>query len=487
MSAVNDNPVTHFEGVAAALDYLPVFLDLRGRRVLLVGGGAVAARKAALLHRAGALLRVVSPACLDEIAALCREPGAELITADFAPAHLEDCAFAIAATDQPEVNRRVGAAGRAANVWVNAVDDPAASSCLMPSIVDRSPVIVAIGTGGASPTLARRIRAQIEALLPERLGELARQLKRWREPVRGALAGLEQRQRFWERFLDSAVAQQILAASISAGAAEAGLQRQLDEASERFHEADTARGMVWLVGAGPGDPDLLTLRAQQALQTCDVVLYDRLVPSAVLARARRDAERIFVGKEPGHHRTTQARIQALMIEQARQGRRVLRLKGGDPMMFARGGEELTALIQAGIAVVVIPGITAALGAASAVRMPLTHRGVAQSVCFVTAMGEAAAALDWRALAAPLQTVVFYMGVAQLPHIVERLLRHGAPSSRYAAIIEHATLPDQRVVAGTLAHIVPRAVAAAVGAPALLIVGDVARFVDVERVAGEEEP
>jgi uroporphyrin-III C-methyltransferase/precorrin-2 dehydrogenase/sirohydrochlorin ferrochelatase len=232
---------------------------------------------------------------------------------------------------------------------------------------------------------------------------------------------------------------------------------------------------VWLIGAGPGDPDLLTLRAQQLLQQCDVVFYDRLVPPAVLARLRRDVERVFVGKEPGRHRTTQARIHELLIEHARRGRRVVRLKGGDPLVFARGGEELSALSQAGIAVVVVPGVTAALGAAAAVGVPLTHRGVAQSVCFVTAMGEAAAALDWRALAAPLQTVVFYMGAAQLPQIVARLVQHGAPPERYVALVERATLPDQRLIAGRLRDIAARAAAAGVGAPSLLIVGDVAQF------------
>ena len=453
------------------MDYLPVFLDLRGRRVLVVGGGAVAARKAALLHEVGAKLRIVAPVCCSELTALCLGAEAEYIAAHFAPGHLQDCVLAVAATDRPEVNLQVYHAGRAANVWVNAVDDPVASSCLMPSIVDRSPVVIAIGTGGASPTLARRLRAQIEALLPSRLGELATYAGKWRPQARAALPGLEQRQQFWERFFDSTLAQQLLAGTVSAEAAEVDFDSQLRGASNTGH----SRGMVWLVGAGPGDPDLLTLRAQQALQNCDVVLYDRLVPTAVVARARRDAERVFVGKEPGRHRTTQARIHALLLEHAQQGRRVVRLKGGDPMVFARGGEELAALTQAGIPVVVIPGVTAALGAASAFGIPLTHRGVSQSVCFVTAMGEAAAALDWRALAAPLQTVVFYMGVAQLPQIVARLLQYGAPAGRPVAIVERATLPGQRLIAATLERIAATATAAGIGAPALLIVGDVAQF------------
>ena len=455
------------------MDYLPVFLDLRDRRVLLVGGGAVAARKAALLQEAGALLRIVAPDRCPELAELCQRPGTEYIAAPFESPHLQDCVFAIAATGRGDVNVQVCAAGRAANVWVNAVDDPTCGSCLLPAIVDRSPVIVAIGTGGAAPTLARRLRARIEAILPERLGELAREARSRRAQVRAALPTLASRQRFWDDFFDSALAQQLLAGGVDAAAAEAGFAAQIEAALAPG--AATGRGVVWLIGAGPGDPDLLTLRAQQLLQQCDVVLYDRLVPAAVLARVRRDAERLFVGKEPGRHRTTQQRIHELLIEHARRGRRVARLKGGDPMVFARGGEELAALTREGIPVLVVPGITAALGAASVAGVPLTHRGVAQSVCFVTAMGEAAAALDWRALAAPLQTVVFYMGVAQLAQIVARLVEHGAPPGRRAAIVERATLPGQRVLADTLGGITAIAAAAAVGAPALLIVGEVVEF------------
>ena len=455
------------------MDYLPVFLELRGQPVLLVGGGPVAARKAALLQAAGARLKVVAPERCAELAELCAQPGTEYLATGFKPAHLDGCVFAVAATGAADVNQQVAAAGRAARIFVNVVDDQAAGNCLMPAIVDRSPVIVAIGTGGASPTLARRLRASIETLLPERLGELARAAGERRAQLRAALPALTARQRFWEDFFDSALAQQIIAGPVSSSSMDTGFKAQIDAALAP--EAAARMGVVWLIGAGPGDPDLLTLRAQQLLQQCDVVLYDRLVPAPVLARVRRDAERIFVGKEPGSHRTTQQRIHELLIEHARRGRRVARLKGGDPMVFARGGEELVALTRAGIPVLVVPGVTAALGAASAAGIPLTHRGAAQSVCFVTAMGEAAAALDWRALAAPLQTVVFYMGAAQLPQIVARLIEHGAPPERHAAIVEHATLPGQRVIAGTLQRIAALAAAAAVGAPALLIVGEVAAF------------
>jgi uroporphyrin-III C-methyltransferase / precorrin-2 dehydrogenase / sirohydrochlorin ferrochelatase len=466
----------------ADVDYLPLFLDLRGRPVLLVGGGEVAARKAELLLSAGARLTVVAPALGERLAALLARHGGTHRAEGFAPDHIHGFALAIAATDDAAVNLAVGQAGRAANVWVNAVDDPAASSCLMPAIVDRSPIVIAIGSGGASPTLVRRLRAQLEALLPERLGELARRAGAWRERVRLALPDVDRRRRFWDGFFEGELAARLLALPAAGNAqgdaaGDAAVDAQFDAALVA-EAATTPRGAVWLIGAGPGDPDLLTLRAQQLLQQCDVVLYDRLVTEAVLARVRRDALRVSVGKEPGHHRTTQARIHELLLDYAGRGLRVARLKGGDPMVFGRGGEEIAAVVAAGIPVVVVPGVTAALGAASAAAMPLTHRGRSQAVVFVTAMGEAAAALDWGHLAAPLQTVVFYMGVSQLASIAERLREQGAPATRPALVMERATQPGQRIVAGTLADIAARAAAAGIGAPALLVVGDVAGYAGV---------
>jgi uroporphyrin-III C-methyltransferase/precorrin-2 dehydrogenase/sirohydrochlorin ferrochelatase len=449
------------------MDYLPIFLDLAMRHALVVGGGSVAARKVQLLLKAHARVRVVAPELHAELA-LYRDAGRiEHIAAVFEPQHLEGMMLAIAATDRPEVNLAVAAAGAARGVFVNVVDDAGASSCIMPAIVDRSPVIVAVSTCAHSPTLARRLRAQLDALLPERLGELARFAGRTRERVRAALPDAQLRRRFWDRLFAGRVASQVLAGQ--APAAEALLEQELTAAAS----GAGAGGEVYLIGAGPGDPDLLTLRAQQLLQQADVVLYDRLVGEAVLERVRRDALRVFVGKETGRHRMTQERIHALLLDYAARGLRVARLKGGDPFVFGRGGEEIDVLRRAGVPVIVVPGITAALGAAASAGLPLTQRGVAQAVTLVTAMGEGAEALDWRSLAAPLQTVVVYMGVAQLPRIIERLLAHGAPPERPVAIIEQATLPTQRVVAGSLATIAAQARAAQVGAPALLIVGEVA--------------
>lgn len=450
------------------MDYLPVFLDLAGRRVLLVGGGEVALRKAMLLLETRAQVRIVAPELHAELARLAAEGRLEHLAVGFVPEHLQDVVFAIAATDRREINQAVAAAAAARGIFVNVVDDAAGSTAILPAIVDRSPVIVALSTGGHSPTLARRLRGQLETLLPERLGALARFAGRWRARVRAALPDERARLRFWERVLGGSIASEVLAGQEPA--AETQLQAELIRAPA---DAVQVKGEVYLIGAGPGDPDLLTLRAQQLLQQADVVLYDRLVGERVLARARREALRIFVGKESGKHRVTQTRIHALMLEYAARGLRVARLKGGDPFVFGRGGEEMQVLREAGVPVTVVPGITAALGAAATTGLSLTQRGLSQAVTLVTAMGESAEALDWRALAAPLQTVVFYMGVAQLPRIVEHLGAHGAPASRPVAIVEQATLPEERVVVGTLASIVEQAASAGVGAPALLIVGEVA--------------
>ncbi|HTT05064.1 MAG TPA: siroheme synthase CysG [Steroidobacteraceae bacterium] len=456
------------------MDYLPVFLDLAGRRVVLVGGGEVALRKAVLLLEAHALVRVVAPSLHPELERLREAGRLEYLQHEFVPEQLAGAVFVIAATDRAEVNRAVAAAGSALGLFVNVVDDAGASSAILPAIVDRSPVILAVSTGGQSPTLARRLRGQLEALLPERLGALARFLGRWRELVREALPDAVRRLRFWERVIEGAVASQVLAGDEAA--AEAELQSELrrqSRAAADGGEAAPTRGEVYLIGAGPGDPDLLTLRAQQLLQQADVVLYDRLVSERILSRARREALRVFVGKQSGRHRVTQERIHALMLEYAQRGLRVARLKGGDPFVFGRGGEEMQVLRTAGVPVTVVPGITAALGAAASAGLSLTQRGLSQAVTLVTAMGEGAEALDWRSLAAPLQTVVFYMGVAQLERIVERLVAHGAPASRPVAIVEQATLPSERLLVGTLATIAREAASAGIGAPALLIVGEVA--------------
>jgi uroporphyrin-III C-methyltransferase/precorrin-2 dehydrogenase/sirohydrochlorin ferrochelatase len=316
--------------------------------------------------------------------------------------------------------------------------------------------------------LARRVRTQIEALLPERLGSLAQYAGRWRNAVKAALPGLPARLRFWDGFFNGPVATSLLAGSESG--ADAAMQRSLEQARAA---AGAQLGEVYLIGVGPGDPDLLTLRAQQLLQQADVLLYDRLVPEVILGRARRDAEKINVGKTPGSHEHTQDYINQLLVEHARRGLRVARVKGGDPFIFGRGGEELQVLRAAGIPVVVVPGVTASLGAAASAGIPLTHRGVAQAVTLVTATGANSASLNWQALAQEKHTVVFYMGAAQIGHIVAKLIEHGLPGTQPVALLERATWPDERVLKSTLAHLPAMAAAAQLRSPTLLVVGEVA--------------
>ncbi len=351
-------------------------------------------------------------------------------------------------------------ARRARRIPVNVVDSPELSSFIFPAIIDRSPVVVAVSSAGASPVLARRVRAQIEALLPARLGALARFLGARRAAVKRALAPAARRA-LWERLIDGRAAGEVL------GGDEAAAARSF---ARELSTRGGGPGEVYLIGAGPGDPDLLTLRALQLLQQADVILYDRLVPDAILERARRDAERVFVGKETGDH-AGQARINELLVSFARAGRRVARLKGGDSYVFGRGGEEIEVLRRAGIPYRVVPGITAALAAAAGADIPLTHRRLAHSVTLVSGHAAADDSLDWHALARRQQTVVFYMAVAQLPRIVARLRAAGAAGDLPAAIVERASLPTQRVLRAPLASLAALAAGEQVAAPALLIVGE----------------
>lgn len=447
------------------VDHLPAFLSLRERTVLVVGAGSVAARKVELLLAAAANVRVVGPVLHADLERLAARERITVVRREFAEADLEDVALVVVATNSRDLNASVARLARARNLWVNVVDDAQESSFIVPAIVDRAPITVAISTGGASPVLARRVRAAIEAVLPERIGELARLAGRWRARVSAALRTTHARRAFWERFFAGPQAARIVAGQDADP--DATLGEAIRNAAEHGH-----RGIVYLIGAGPGDPELLTLRAARLLSEADVVLYDRLVSPEVLARARRDAERVFVGKEAGHHHATQERINELLVEYASRGLRVARLKGGDPFIFGRGGEELDALRERGIEVIVVPGITAGLGAAAQSAIPLTYRRVAEAVTFVTAAGEAGESLDWHHLASPRQTVVFYMGVGQIERITASLIAAGAPASRPVAVIERATLKDERIVAGTLATIASRVRQLGVKPPALLIVGDV---------------
>jgi uroporphyrin-III C-methyltransferase / precorrin-2 dehydrogenase / sirohydrochlorin ferrochelatase len=456
------------------MDFLPVFLRLQRQPVVVVGGGSIALRKVRSLLKAGAQVTVIAPALRWELAA--GAAGGELrhIAAPFVAQHLGDAVAVIAATDDVAINAAVSHAARERRIPVNVVDDASLSTFIFPAIIDRAPILVAVSSAGRAPVLARRVRAQIEALLPSRLGALARFMGARRRTVQRALGALARR-RFWERIASGAVASRVLAGD-EAGAARA-YARELLTSQLRALPATlgSGPGEVYLIGAGPGDPDLLTLRALQLLQQADVILYDRLVSPQVLERARRDAELIFVGKAPGE-RGRQEHVHELLLRHALAGRRVARLKGGDPFVFGRGGEELEVLAAHDIPCTVVPGITAALGAAAAAALPLTHRRLAHSVTFVNGhQGEGAALPDWRFCADPRHTVVFYMGLGHLSEIVARLRAAGAASDHPAALIARATLPEQQIVRGTLADIVARVRALEVAPPALLIVGNVAAF------------
>lgn len=459
----------------AAMDYLPVFLQLRATRAVIVGGGRIAARKAELLLRAGARLTVVAPQLHEDLHSRAARGELTHLAESFVPAHLDGAALAIAATGLEEVNIAVSDAARARNVPVNVVDNASLSTFIFPALIDRSPVMVAVGSAGHAPVLARWVREQIEAVLPSGLGALARFMGERRRGVQRAL-GAAARRAFWERIVRGRTGARVLAGDAPGAQRAFDAELLLSQLTTPAGTRSSVLGEVYLIGAGPGDPDLLTLRALQLLQQADVVLYDRLVPPAVLERARREARRIFVGKvhgaAAGH--TPQDDIHQLMIRCAREGLKVARLKGGDPFIFGRGGEEAEVLARHGIPYLIVPGITAALGAAAAAGIPLTQRGWSQSVTFVTGHVPEDDSLDWRSLARTGQTVVFYMGVGNLGSIVARLRAAGAADTLAAALVERATLPEQRVLRGTLGQITGLAGLAGLSPPAVLIVGEVAR-------------
>jgi len=449
------------------LNYFPVFFDLTALKVLIVGGGEVALRKVALLERSGALITLVAPEVLPELQERAAAGKINLAVREFVPDDLDGARLVIVATSRRAVNRWIASLSEARSIPVNVVDDREASRFIVPAIIDRDPVLVAISTGGASPVLARRLRERLEALIPKKIGELALWLRALRHSARRRLRDTDERRRFFESIVDGPAARRFIDGDAH------GAQRIAQQLLAKTSTAGRSAGEVTLVGAGPGDPELLTLKALRALQDADVILHDRLVPEGLLDMARRDAARISVGKAAGGIGSTQEQINSLLIEHARQGKRVVRLKGGDPFIFGRGGEELEALAKAQISFSVIPGVTAAAGCAAYAGIPLTHRDYAHSVTFVTGHADdEGREPDWRALAKPGLTAVFYMGLARMEQIAARLVAHGAAASTPAAVIAQGTLQDQRVVTGTLATIAAVAVASDIQSPALLIVGEV---------------
>ena len=443
--------------------YFPLFADLHGRRVLVVGGGEVAERKVRLLREAGARVDVVAR---ELVAPELSDGGITWLAREFEESQLDGALLVVAATDDAELNGRVASAARARCLLCNVVDDAERSGFIVPAIVDRSPLMIAISSGGVAPVLARLVRERVESLVDESFGALARLLQVWRTRIKRALPDVNDRRRFYEQAVRGRVADLVR-------------QHRPEAASRQIEHLLGAavrpgNGSVALVGAGPGDPGLLTVNAVRALQSADVILHDRLVSAEVLSLARRDAARIPVGKAARAHSVPQDRIHELMVEHALAGRRVVRLKGGDPFVFGRGGEELEVLARHGIPFEVVPGITAALACGAYAGIPLTHREHAQSVRFVTAhCGDSVDTLDWESMARPRQTLALYMGAASLGRIGAQLLRHGRAASTPVAIVENGSRPDQRVTLARLDALDDVAARGDVRSPALLIVGEVA--------------
>ncbi|MFC3624715.1 siroheme synthase CysG [Vogesella amnigena] len=447
------------------MEYFPIFLRLQDEPCLLVGGGEVALRKARLLRSAGARLTVVAPQLAPELAAMAASGEIRHLPREVAAEDVRGYRLVVAATDQREVNRLVSQAAQAQGIPANVVDDPELSSYITPAIVDRSPLVIAVSTGGGVPVLARLVRARLESMIPAGFGNLARFASRFRDRVKARFGNVEQRRAFWESVLEGPLAERVMNGDeVSAEA----------EMLARLAASDTPpSGAVYLVGAGPGNPDLLTFRALRLMQQADVVLYDNLVAEPLLELVRRDAERIFVGKQRANHTLAQEDINSLMVRLAGEGKRVLRLKGGDPFTFGRGGEEIEALAAQGIPFEVVPGITSASGAAAYAGIPLTHRDHAQSVVFVTGhKQDGSIALDWPALTRPQQTVVVYMGLTMAAELCTEFIRHGKAAATPAAVIERATTSSQRTAIGTLETLPGLIQAHSISSPALIIVGDV---------------
>ena len=446
----------------ADVDYLPIFADIRNKPVLIVGGGDVAARKIELLRRAGAHVTIAARELCEELTALEKSGAVSWIAKDYQPSQLDNAWLVIAATDDGELNARVFTDASERRLLANVVDDQPKCSFIFPSIVDRSPLVVAISSSGTAPVLARLLREKLEALLPANLGQMAEIAGEWRNKVKQRFSKMSERRRFWEGAFNGLFASQVASGNIEG--AKRTLDRQLDE-------PEASEGEIILVGAGPGDAGLLTLRGLQVMQQADVVLYDHLVSDEILDLVRRDADRICVGKRANAHSVPQEETNRLLVELAKKGKRVVRLKGGDPFIFGRGGEELQAAVEAGIPFQVVPGVTAAAGATAYAGIPLTHRDHAQSATFITghcrADGEG---MDWASLARARQTLAIYMGTLKAAEISAQLIAHGRDAQTPVAVIGRGTRQDQQVLIGTLEEL--DALAQRAPTPALLVIGEV---------------
>ncbi|NIP74102.1 MAG: uroporphyrinogen-III C-methyltransferase [Gammaproteobacteria bacterium] len=456
------------------MDFLPVFLNLKGRSCLVVGGGEVAARKVGLLREAGAEATVVAPRLCPVLQAMAERGELAHRQGGFEAGDLGGRAAVIAATDDGAVNERVSALARERGIPVNVVDNPRLCTFIVPSIIDRSPVQIAVSTGGASPVLARLLRSRLETLIPSRYGDVGALLEEYRGRAKQVFADVDARRRFWESVLQGPILEMVLSGQ------DAAARETLEKAFAQAQAGGAEHGVgeVYLVGGGPGDPDLLTFRALRLLQQADVVVHDRLVSKEVLAMMRRDAERVYVGKERDNHALPQEDINQLLVRLAKEGKRVCRLKGGDPFIFGRGGEEIDTLAEEGIPFQVVPAITAASGVAAYAGIPLTHRDYAHSVVFTTGhLKDGTMDLNWSVLVQPKQTVVFYMGLHGVDIICKELIAHGMLTTMPAALVQQGTTPNQRVFTATLDTLPGVVHSAAIKPPTLIIVGEVVKLHD----------
>lgn len=451
------------------MEHLPIFLDVRGKRTLIVGNGVSAARKADLLLRAGSELTIVAPELGEELSQLAGTFSFNHQATALKAEDLNGCVIAFGCSSDDSLIKNLRKLAAAAGVMLNVSDNSEQCDFIMPAVVDRSPLLVAISSGGSSPLLVRMLKARFETTIPAAYGRLAEFAGSYRDRIKTLIPNLTRRRRFWEDLVSGPVAEYLFSSQFEQ--AEALMESQLEEAAVAGDRAPL--GEVYLVGTGPGDPDLLTFRALRLMQQADVVLYDRLIGEGILNLVRRDARRIYVGKLKNNHTVPQEEIGNMLIELAHEGKRVLRLKGGDPFVFGRGGEEIEALSEHAIPFQVVPGISAANGCAAYAGIPLTHRDHAQSCVFVTGHEkDGRLNLNWESLIQPRQTVVLYMGLTSLDAITDGFLGHGADPSTPAAVIENGTRAGQRVITGTLQSLPGKVQQAGIRSPALIIVGSV---------------
>ncbi|MBU3095420.1 siroheme synthase CysG [Acinetobacter baumannii] len=450
------------------MDIFPISLKLQQQHCLIVGGGHIALRKATLLAKAGAIIDVVAPAIEDQLLQLIKTTGGEPFIEAFAEKFLSTpYRLVIAATNDAEVNKTVFEQCEARNLLVNSVDDIPHCRFMVPAIIDRSPLIVSVASNGTSPVLSRQIRTQLETSIPHGMGKLAEFSGKWRNQVKEKISNPDERRIFWENLYASPLKEQVFNDNLDV--ADSMLEQALQEWK-------APKGEVYLVGAGPGDPELITLKALRLMQQADVVIYDRLVSAPILELCRRDAIKIYVGKARSNHSVPQDGINALLVDYAKKGKRVCRLKGGDPFIFGRGGEEIQELFQAGVPFQVVPGITAASGCSAYAGIPLTHRDYAQSVRFLTGhLKEGSPELPWNELVYENQTLVLYMGLVGLERICEQLIAHGQRPDMPVALISKGTTPEQKVVVGSLADIASKVTEHQIHAPTLTIIGEVVRL------------